>query len=302
MDEVLVDELVQQLITNDITTGNGLTLIDTTYGDLVADVLDAIPQHRINDVVLYDVRDYLPVGLNLLAGQDTHAVADNLFGVFDSLFHLSEDAPQSAALFHACLLTLAMRGLTFAQISGLLEGGQLGASFRERYAHTIDHPQLREFWHRYEHTGGGFELINPIRQCILPLLQRPYLRASLAQPTGGIDFSEVLGQNKILLVPRVSGNPGTKLHELVGLLVVTKLREATQSRRNENQRDHVCYVAGGDHLHAPPTYASHGLTDAIRAASRERYGRDPNEVEKELQASYAANCGNLTPSKGVGHN
>ena len=48
--------LLRQLIASDIAAGRGLALIDP-HGDLAQTILDAVPPHRTNDVVLFDAGD-----------------------------------------------------------------------------------------------------------------------------------------------------------------------------------------------------------------------------------------------------
>jgi hypothetical protein len=44
------------MVKSDMLAGNGLALLDP-HGDLVETVMEHIPAHRINDVVLFDVAD-----------------------------------------------------------------------------------------------------------------------------------------------------------------------------------------------------------------------------------------------------
>lgn len=58
--------LISNLIASDMQAGNGLCLLDP-HGELVDTVLEYIPSHRINDVILFDVADSdFPIGFNLL--------------------------------------------------------------------------------------------------------------------------------------------------------------------------------------------------------------------------------------------
>jgi len=56
--------LLKSLIAQDIAAGEGLALIDP-HGDLVDEVLDLIPGHRIDDIIIFDPSDPLyTVGIN----------------------------------------------------------------------------------------------------------------------------------------------------------------------------------------------------------------------------------------------
>lgn len=57
---------LSNLISDDIQNGKGIGLLDP-HGELVETVLEHIPPHRINDVILFDIADSeFPIGFNLL--------------------------------------------------------------------------------------------------------------------------------------------------------------------------------------------------------------------------------------------
>jgi type IV secretory pathway TraG/TraD family ATPase VirD4 len=61
---------LSNLIANDIKNGKGIGLLDP-HGELVETVLEHIPSHRTNDVILFDVSDSdFPIGFNLLQAKD----------------------------------------------------------------------------------------------------------------------------------------------------------------------------------------------------------------------------------------
>jgi len=57
---------MENLLKSDMAAGNGLALLDP-HGEFVDNILEHIPTHRINDVILFDVGDTdYPIGFNLL--------------------------------------------------------------------------------------------------------------------------------------------------------------------------------------------------------------------------------------------
>lgn len=77
--------LISNLVRQDIERGAGVTIIDP-HGDLAEDIIDAIPTHRIDDVVILDPtdHDYVP-GLNLFYRvpiDDRPMVASNVVETF----------------------------------------------------------------------------------------------------------------------------------------------------------------------------------------------------------------------------
>ncbi|MEI6118830.1 MAG: DUF87 domain-containing protein [bacterium] len=57
---------MENLLKSDMAAGNGLALLDP-HGEFVDNILEHIPSHRINDIILFDVGDTdYPIGFNLL--------------------------------------------------------------------------------------------------------------------------------------------------------------------------------------------------------------------------------------------
>lgn len=90
-----------------MAAGDGVAVIDPK-GDLISDVLDRVPPHRVSDVILLDPTDAdRPVGLNLLAGaaESPELVTDQIVGIFHKLY-ASFWGPRTDDILRAALLTL----------------------------------------------------------------------------------------------------------------------------------------------------------------------------------------------------
>jgi len=136
------------LITNialaDIDRGAGVCVIDP-HGDLVEDLLNAIPEHRAADTIYFNANDKEhPIALNVLQARNDDEVAllaDNLHVTFR---RLSESWGQRMDdILRATLQTLAATsGSTFVDIKRLLQD----PAFRGSVTAKLDHPMLRDFW------------------------------------------------------------------------------------------------------------------------------------------------------------
>ena len=80
---------IENLLKSDMAVGNGLALLDQ-HGELVDNILEHIPTHRINDVILFDVGDTdYPIGFNLLQGsteEEKNLIASGVVSTFKKLF------------------------------------------------------------------------------------------------------------------------------------------------------------------------------------------------------------------------
>lgn len=102
--------LIKGLVRDSMEQGQGLCVIDTN-GDLPTDLLDLVPDHRINDVVFLDPTDPdFAVGFNPFAGSpDAELVADQISELFERTWK-SFWGPRTAQLAHTGLLSLARSG------------------------------------------------------------------------------------------------------------------------------------------------------------------------------------------------
>jgi hypothetical protein len=126
------------LIAQDMAAGRGVVVLDPK-GDLVADVLDRVPAHRLGDVCVLDPADeQRPVGLNLLAGTDAdrELVTEQVVGTLHNLYHASW-GPRTDDILRSAVLTLVgVPGMTLAEIPLLLTD----ANFRRRLVGRINDP------------------------------------------------------------------------------------------------------------------------------------------------------------------
>ncbi|OEJ61056.1 hypothetical protein BGM19_26640 [Streptomyces agglomeratus] len=221
--------LIENLIRADVAAGRGLVYIDPK-GDSVGRVLDAIPPERLADVVVFDVTDERPIGLNVLAGERPDRTAGQLMSIFDQLFELSRNTPRAFDVLRNTLMTLAMRGRTVIEVPWALTPGPRGQAFRDYLTAGLDHDELSEFWGWFNHlsTREQAETGAPITRRLRPLLLYPELRCVFGQLGPGLDLGQAIRDRQIVLVPLYRA----QLHEeanLVGTLLLNQLWNTVQS-------------------------------------------------------------------------
>lgn len=234
--------LLENLIVDDINEGYGLGYIDPK-GDSVLRVLDRIPAHRLGDVVLFDPADHrFTTGFNVLAGSNPYAVADQIVGIFDALYHLGS-APRAVNLLGTVLTTLAMSGHTLAEVPLILDAGAAGEAFRAKVVpRTAGNRLLHAAWRTFEGAKDKEDQAAPILHRLGALLLDPRVYAALSQPRPGLDMADVLAGNKILLVPLNEHDLGDRLRPLLGSLVTAKFWQAAQNRRGGRHKPFFWYV------------------------------------------------------------
>jgi hypothetical protein len=241
----------------EIEAGRGLIVIEPK-GDLVADILARLPQHRERDVVVLDPTDRSPVGLNPLQGGSAELVSDQIVAVFRGLYG-DYLGPRTADVLHAALLTLARaKDATLVALPRLLTDQRLR---RELTQPVRDDLALGPFWAWYESLSDDArsQVIAPVMNKLRPFVLRENIRHVLGQPQPRFNIGDVFTENKILLVPLNKGALGSETASLLGSLVVARLWQAVQGRGRvaPGRRSPVALVIDEfqDFLHLPTDLA-----------------------------------------------
>ncbi|MFB6718702.1 type IV secretory system conjugative DNA transfer family protein [Kribbella sp. NPDC056345] len=258
--------MLANLAIQDVAAGRGLVVIEPK-GDLVTDILERIPNHRIKDVVVLDPTDAAPVGLNPLSGSGREETrVEGLLSVFRSLYADSW-GPRTQDVVHSALLTLARRGdASVAMVPLLLTNTGFRRSVVRRVA-AADPIALGPFWAWYEALSDGERAtaIAPIMNKMRPFLLNPGLRAVVGQRKPRITMSQILAERKILLVPLRKQIIGSEAARLTGSLAVAELWQAIQGRlalpAEERHPVMVMVDEVQDYLHLP-TDLAHALAQA----------------------------------------
>jgi Type IV secretion-system coupling protein DNA-binding domain len=222
--------LLKNLIRDDLRQGRGLVVVETN-GDLVQELIDAIPSERIKDVVLLDPTDRgYAVGFNPFASDaDPSLVADQLGELFQRLWEAFW-GPRTAQLTHMGLLTLARRsGSTLLDLPRLY----LDPAFRTHVLADLDDPLgLGPDWQWFENLSVREQatVVAPLLNKVRQFTARPAIRAIVGQPDPHLTMRQIIDQRKVLLVHLPKGLIGAETSQLLGCLVLTAVWQAAAER------------------------------------------------------------------------
>lgn len=222
--------LLKNLIRDDLEQGRGMLVIETN-GDLIQDVIDAVPEHRLRDVVLLDATDNdFAIGFNPFASNaEPSLVADQLGELFQRLW-AAYWGPRTAQLTHMGLLTLAQRtGSTLLDLPRLY----LDESFRRRVLADLDDPLgVGPDWQWFESLSDAEKtvVISPLLNKARQWVARPAIRAIVGQSRPRITMRQIIEQRKVLLVHLPKGLIGSETAQLLGCLVLTTAWQAMAER------------------------------------------------------------------------
>jgi hypothetical protein len=283
------------LIVQDLEAGRGVVVIESK-GDLISDVMAAMPEKRLRDVIVLDPSDKnRPVGLNPLApmGRPPELVADQLLSTFHSLY-AANWGPRTNDILGAALLTLAhVPGMTLCALPILLTE----AGFRRRVVPQAHDPiALGPFWAQFEAWSEAERAAAtaPVHNKLRPFLINPRLRAVLGQKDPLFHIRQVFTERKVLLVNLAKGTIGPEAAALLGSLVVAELWQAALGRTAiPASKRHPVFIYVDefqDYLHLPTDLAdalgqARGLGVSLTLAHQHLHQLDP-----QMRAAVLANA------------
>src|SRR5581483_8426900 len=198
-------------------------------GDLIQDVLTAIPPDRVADVIVIDPASGGAIpGLRVFTpGGDPDLAADFVLGVLKDIFRDSWGV-RSEQWLRAGLVTLAHDPTaTLGDLPYLFSND----SYRQQLVGRLNDPLLQATWAAFEAmkpAERANQLGAPLNK-LTQLLGRRLIRTVFSQPDG-IDLREAIRLNRILLVSLSPGRLGTPAARLTGALVLHSLFSAVQAR------------------------------------------------------------------------
>jgi len=221
--------LIANMMLADIECGRGCAIFDP-HGDICDDILKRIPKHRKDDVIIIDPSDseYL-IGFNLL---EAHTEAEKIVLSSDlvSAFkrHATAWGDNMTAVLQNAVNTIldSNRGGTLIELKRLL----IEESFRNEYLTSVDDPSLHYYWqHEYPVVRKG---IAPLLTRIDTFLRPKLVRYMLAQKSG-VDTSQCLREDKIVLLKLSQGLIGEQNSYLLGSLFLAKFNQSALARQSE---------------------------------------------------------------------
>lgn len=239
--------LLHHLIASDVRAGRGVGLIDP-HGDLAEALLDCIPPHRTNDVIVFDAGDTdHPLSFNVLDcphPAQRPLVASGILSAFKKLYGDSWGPRLEHILRNALLALLDVPGTSLVSILRLLGESR----FRAEIAAQVADPVVRAFWQR-EFAAMPIKLqieaVAPIQNKVGHFVSSPILRNIIGQSRNAVDLRQIMDEGKVLLCNLSKGRIGDDASTLLGSFLVTAIQLAAMSRANvpeRERRDFFLYV------------------------------------------------------------
>ncbi len=259
--------LLLNLIGQDIQNGDGVAVFDP-HGDLIDAVLDRIPAHRINDVVLLDPADEAyPVGFNILSAHsdlEKNLLASDLVAVFRRL-STSWGDQMTSVLGNAILAFVeSTRGGTLADLRRFL----VEPPYRKEFLTTITDPEVAYYW------AKEFPLLTgrpqgPVLTRLDTFLRPKPIRYMVAQKQSRLDFANIMDGGKIFLARLSHGVIGEENSYLLGSLLVSKFHQLALGRQQQKELDRRHFWMYIDEFHH---FATPSMAAILSGARKYRLG------------------------------
>ena len=226
--------LLKNMIIQDMRSGEGIAVLDP-HGQLIDELLDFVPESRIDDVVIFNPADSdYPISLNMLEMVDPKQrtlMADTLVDVFKKYFAESW-GPRLEYILKNCILTLLeVPNTSLLSITRLLTD----RDYRKHIVAIIKDPQMKAFW-RNEYANMErnerliTEAISPIQNKVGQFLNSELIRNIVGQPRSTINVGEILNSGKLFFVNLATGRIGANNTALLGAMIVSQLQFAAMRR------------------------------------------------------------------------
>ncbi|MCK8479034.1 type IV secretory system conjugative DNA transfer family protein [Psychroserpens algicola] len=236
--------LLKTKISQDLKKGFGLCLIDI-HGDLVSQITNLIPEHRLKDIVYLNATDpNLKLGYNPLRKvsiEKQPLVASNILEVFERLWgNKSWGVKLSHILRNVILLLLQQNHATFSDILKVLQD----SNFRSLCLKQVTNEEVRNFFEKEFKQYSKNDLV-PIYNKLGGLLSYPSVKRILVENTEQLSLRDIMDNNKILLVNLSKGYLGADASNILGSLLLTSISSAAFSRIDtpeEKRPIFFCYL------------------------------------------------------------
>ncbi len=239
----------KNMIISDILAGDGVCYIDP-HGQDVEDILNYIPEHRIDDVVYFNPADVNnPVGFNLLELSDPaqrDLIADGVVEVFKKQFGDSWGPRLQYIMQNSVATCLEAQGVTLLAVTRILTD----KNFRKFILKQVNDPILKKFWEEEfaamsTNSRLVTEAVAPIQNKVGRFIATAVIRNIIGQVKSTINLREIMDNRKIFLVNLAQGKIGEENCALLGGMLITRLQSTAMERVDipfEDRRDFFLYV------------------------------------------------------------
>ncbi len=289
--------LMENMVVSDIKNGYGLALVDP-HGDLAENILDFVPEKRIEDVIYFNPSDLdYPVAFNPLRNVDPslrHLVVSGLISVFKKIWSEFWGPRLEHILRHSLYTLLEFSHSTLLDMPRLLTD----KDFRAALVGKIRNQPVKDFWlYEFEKYSAWLksEAVSPILNKLGQFLTSAPLRNIVGQRENTFDLRQVMDEGKILICNLAKGKIGEDNSSLLGAMIITEIQLAALSRADIQESKRRPFYLFVDEIHNFLTLSFTGILSECR-----KYGLNLTlshqyieQLEEKIRAAIFGNVGTI---------
>jgi hypothetical protein len=235
------------LIIQDIVNNLGVVVVDP-HGDLCDDVVSALPERCLENVILVDPMlsasypkcslNVLDIGSSSKSDEELAQAKDywtgELTSMFLSLYGSEVFGPRIQEYFQAACLTLMSSRVagTLVDVPRLFVDADFRNQVREA---TKGDLYVNEFWSGYDASGSRErdEILPYFTSKFSPLVRSHAIRNFVGQSVSALKIDEYISNRKACLIRLSKGRLGELQMRLIGMLLFSKLKSSVFMRQSE---------------------------------------------------------------------
>ncbi len=286
--------LLLNLMSQNLEAGEGLTVIDV-HGDLADGLLQLVPSHRTNDVIVFDPAGENAVPFNPLSCPDPDRRDQVVSGIVSGFRKLYDSwGPRLENLLRFAVFAAVEQQGTLLDVLQLLTDGQV----RDRVVPRIEDEVVRGFFeHEFKSWNAQYrtEAVSSVTNKVLPFLTNARLREIVTSRRRGLDIRQVMDRGQVLVINLSRGKLGQDNATLLGSLLLTAIEQAALSRADlpEGERlDHSLYLDEFQTLVTPST--------SIMLSESRKYRLNltlshqlTRQLDEDTRQAVLGNCGSF---------
>jgi hypothetical protein len=288
---------VKAMAIADAQAGRGFCVVEP-HGQLIEEILGAIPRHRLNDIVYLDVEDWTaPFGLNIYEVPEPRnirteaAVASFVSHTFEVLWSAGFETPRLMQNLRAVSRVLiANPGAHFGDIPLLYASEEV----RARMLANVSNPQILTFFEEYERMNFRDRRLftESTLNKVIAFLDEPMIQHILCQSKTTINLRYIMENSKLLIIklsPQFE-----EASRLIGAVIIGKILMTAFSRADTPEDKRVQFNLYCNEFHR---FASSDFATLISEARKFRIStilshQTLTQLSEQVRASALAS-GNI---------
>ncbi len=285
--------LLRAMLMQDVEAGRGACLLDP-HGDLVESIIKAIPEHRLKDVIYFDMPNpSLPLRYNpfrRVSYGKRSLVASGIMDVFKKLWSDAWGVKLEHILRYSILTLLDQPEATIADIPRIL----LESGFRKEAVRHVQNESVKAFWQKEFPNYNRYDLL-PVLNKVGGMLAHPVIKRVLIENAEDVSLRRAMDEGKIVLLNLAKGHIGEDMAHLLGALFISSIGSAAFSRADTHEEGRVPFHLYMDEFHNFTTLSLVNMFSELRkfGVSLTLANQYMYQLDDEVRRAILGNVGTL---------